>query len=197
MLHTRIGHSILFLGLVTATAVLPGRLLGQPPSDSAPPAKGIGASGALGFKMGAAELQRAGGSQLLGIEVDLGRLAGSSTRFQIESTFLRGGLHEFVELEDRTYNGHIYDLTGALVGVQLLRPPSRRVQPFISAALSVHAMSSSFGSTILDRRYNTNNFGVQAGVGLRVRLGGHGQRALVFELRRATVHDMNRLSFTV
>jgi hypothetical protein len=128
------------------------------------------------------------------VELDLGRFAGSRTRFQIEATFLRGGLHEFVELEDHTYNGHIYDLTGAISGVQLLRAPRRRVQPFISGSLSVHAMSSSFGSTILDRRYNTNNFGAQAGIGLRVRLGSHGSRAFVLELRRTTVHDMNRTS---
>jgi hypothetical protein len=179
--------------------MLPVAAMAQQPAavDSTRPAKGIGASGALGFKLGGAELQRAGGAQLVGIELDLGRFAGSTTRFQIESTFLRSGLHEFVELEDKTYDGHIYDLTAALVAVQLLRPPSRRVQPFLSAALSVHAMSSSFGSTILDRRYNTNNFGVQAGLGLRIRLGSHGQRAMTIEVRRITVRDMNRLSVSI
>ncbi len=166
-------------------------------TDSSPPAKGIGASGALAVKVGAAELQRAGGSQFFGIDLDLGRFAGSTTRFQIESTFLRGGVREFVELEDQTYDGHIYDLTGAIAVVQLVRPPSRRVQPFLSAALSVHAMSSGFGSTILDRRYNSNNFGVQAGAGFRVRLGSRGQRALVIEARRIAVQDMNRLSVSI
>jgi len=161
------------------------------------PVRGIGASAALGIKAGGAELQRAGGSQFLGVELDLGRLAARTTRFQLESTFLRGGLLEFVELEDHTYIGDIYDLTGAIVAVQLLRPPSRRVQPFVSAALSVHAMSSSFGSTILDRRYNTNNFGVQAGFGLRIRLGRHGHRALAIEVRRVSVQDMNRVSLSL
>jgi hypothetical protein len=197
VLHKRIRHRIIRISLAAAAVLLPKVARGQQPPDPAAPAKGIGASGGLGFKFGAAELQRAGGSQFIGVELDLGRFAGSRTRFQIESTFLRGGLHEFVELEDRTYNGHIYDLTGAIVAVQLLRSPSRRVQPFISGALSVHAMSSSFGSTILDRRYNTNNFGVQAGAGVRVRLGSRGSRALVLELRRTTVHDMNRVSLSV
>jgi hypothetical protein len=196
--HKRIRHRLLFIGLLAGVTLFPARAKGQRVEpDTGQPAKGIGASGALGFKGGGAELQRAGGSQFLGIELDLGRFAASTTRFQIESTFLRGGLLEFVELEDHTYNGHIYDLTGALVGLQLLRPPSRRVQPFISAAFSVHAMSSSFGSTILDRRYNTNNFGLQAGVGLRVRLGRHGQRALAIEVRRITVREMNRLSVSI
>lgn len=161
------------------------------------PAKGIGASAAIGLKFGAAELQRAGGSQLVGVELDLGRFASARTRFQLESTFLRGGLYEFVELEDQTYTGHIYDLTGSLAVAQLLRPVSRRVQPFFSAGLSVHAMSSSFNSTILDRRYNTNNFGAHAGFGLRMRLGRTGHRALTIEVRRTTVHDMNRVSLTI
>jgi hypothetical protein len=161
------------------------------------PAKGIGASGGIAIKLGGAELQRAGGSHLLGVELDLGRFAGPTTRFQLEATFLRGVLDEFVELEGRSYSGSIFDLTGAIVGVQLLRPPSRRFQPFVSAGLSVHAMSSSFGSTILDRRYNTNNFGAQAGLGFRMRLGARGQRALTVEVRRITVHDMNRVSLSI
>ena len=181
--------------------LLPDVVLGQRPAaggpDSSPPAKGIGASGALGVKLGGADLQRAGGSQFVGVDLDLGRFAGPTTRFQIEATFLRGGLQEFVELEDQTYHGHIYDLTGSIAVVQLLRQPSRRVQPFLSAALSVHAMSSSFGSTILDRRYNTNNFGVQAGAGFRVRLGSRGSRALAIEARKVGVEDMNRFSVSV
>jgi hypothetical protein len=194
----RIRHHSVFFGLAWGLAVLPGRAVAQQASgDTTLPAKGIGASGALGFKAGGAELQRAGGSQFVGVELDLGRFAGSTTRFQIESTFLRGGLLEFVELEDRTYNGSIFDLTGSIVGVQLLRPPSRRVQPFISAGVSVHAMSSSFGSTILDRRYNTNNFGLQAGAGFRIRLGRNGHRAIAIEVRRVTVQDMNRLSLSI
>lgn len=162
-----------------------------------PPASGIGASGALGVLVGGAELQRAGGSQFVGIALDLGRFASARTRFQIESTFLRGTLHEFVELEDQTYDGSIFDLTGSVGAVQLLRSPAQRVQPYLSGGVSVHAMSSSFGSTILDGRYNTNNFGAHAGLGLRIRLGGTGGRALALELRRTTVRHMNRVSVTI
>jgi hypothetical protein len=191
--------AVLFVGLVGLGLVLPGQLLGQRSAapDSLPPASGIGASGALGFLVGAAELQRAGGSQFVGVALDLGRLANPRTRFQIEATLLRGTLHEFVELEDQTYSGPIYDLTGSLEAVQLLRPPSRRVQPYVSGALSVHAMSSAFNSTILDRRYNTNNFGAHAAFGLRIRLGRAGQNALALEVRRTTVREMNRVSFTI
>lgn len=196
--HNRIRHRTLFFGLAWGLVLFPTTLSAQRADpDTTPPAKGIGASGALGFKAGGAELQRAGGSQFVGVELDLGRFAGSTTRFQLESTFLRGALLEFVELEANTYDGPIFDLTGSLVGLQLLRPPSRRVQPFVTAAVSVHAMSSSFGSTILDRRYNTNNFGLQAGVGVRIRLGRQGHRALAIELRRITVQDMNRLSLSI
>lgn len=179
--------------------MLPAQVLAQrsAESDSLPPASGIGASGAFGFLVGAAELQRAGGAQFLGVVLDLGRFANPGTRFQIESTFLRGSLHEYVELEDQTYAGPIYDLTGSLGAAQLLRPPSRRVQPYVSVALSVHAMSSSFNSTILDRRYNTNNFGAHAAFGLRIRLGRSGQNALALEVRRTTVREMNRVSFTI
>ncbi len=191
--------ALLFLGLAGLGALLPGCLVGQRTAapDSVPPGTGIGASGALGFTVGAADLQRAGGSQFLGVELDLGRFASPRTRFQIESTFLRGGLREFVELEDQTYAGHIYDLTGSIAAVQLLRAPSRRVQPYLSGALSVHAMSSSFGSTMLDRRYNTNNFGAHAAFGLRIRLGRSGKSALALELRRTTARDMNRVSLAI
>lgn len=190
---------LLFVGLLGAGIVLPARLLAQrsAEADSLPPATGVGASGALGFLVGAAELQRAGGAQFVGVVLDLGRFGNPRTRFQIESTFLRGTLREFVELEDQTYAGSIYDLTGSIEAVQLLRLPTRRVQPYVSGALSVHAMSSSFNSTILDRRYNTNNFGAHAAVGLRIRLGRSGQNALALELRRTTVREMNRVSFTI
>jgi hypothetical protein len=162
-----------------------------------PPERGIGASAALGLRAGGAELQRAGGAQFLGINMDLGHFTSRLTRLQMEASFLRGDLSEFVELEDATYAGHIYDLTGAVVAVQMLRPEARRVIPFVSGGVSVHAMASSFGSTILDRRYNTNNFGAHAGVGLRVRLGRQGQRALELEFRRTTVRDMNRISLSI
>ncbi len=177
---------------------LPARLLSQrtAEADSAPQ-RGIGASAALGFKVGGAELQRAGGAQFVGVELDLGHFTSHLTRFQLESSFLRGDLTEFVELEGTTYASHVYDLTGSVVGLQMLRPASRRVVPFLSGGLSVHAMASGFGSTILDRRYNTNNFGAHAGIGVRVRLGRRGNRALALELRRTTVRDMNRVSISL
>ena len=187
----------LVIGLFTVGATLPRATTAQVvETDSGPPAKGIGASAAIGVTFGAAELQRAGGSQFVGVALDLGRFASPHTRFQLEATFLRGGLQEFVLLEDQTYSGSVYDLTGSLAAVQLLRPAARRVQPFLSFGLSVHAMSSSFNSTILDRRYNTNNFGAHAGIGMRVRLGRSGHRAIALEVRRTTVRDMNRVSLT-
>ena len=186
------------IALALLCQVLPACVLAQRTTvNDSTPERGIAASGALGFKLIGAELQRAGGAQGVGIELDLGHFTSPLTRFQLESTFLRSDLTEFVELEDATYSGHIYDLTGAVVGVQLLRPASRRLIPFLSGGVSVHAMASSFGSTILDRRYNTNNFGAHAGIGLRIRLGRHGDRAVALELRRTTVRDMNRVSISV
>ena len=188
----------LLVGLLTVGAALPiGATAQVVEPDSSRPAKGIGASAAIGLVFGAADVQRAGGSQLVGAVLDLGRFASARTRFHLEATFLRGGLHEFVMLEDQTYTGPVYDLTGTLGAVQLLRPAARRVQPYLSFGVSVHAMSSSFNSTILDRRYNTNNFGAHAGVGMRVRLGRSGHRAIALEVRRTTVRDMNRLSLTL
>lgn len=188
------------IGLTLLCGALPIRLKAQGSTGGEADStaqRGIAASGALGFKLGGAELQRAGGAQMLGVELDLGHFSSPLTRFQLEATFLRGDLTEFVELEDATYAGHIYDLTGAVVAVQMLRPSSRRVIPYLSGGLSVHAMASGFGSTILDRRYNTNNFGAHAGLGLRVRLGRQGNRALTLEVRRTTVRDMNRLSISL
>ncbi len=185
------------IGLAFLSGALPARLSSQRTEADSTPERGIGASAALGFKLGGAELQRAGGAQFVGVELDLGHFTSNLTRFQLESSFLRGDLTEFVELEGATYASHIYDLTGAVVGLQMLRPASRRVVPFLSGGLSVHAMASGFGSTILDRRYNTNNFGAHAGIGVRVRLGRHGNRALSLELRRTTVRDMNRVSISL
>lgn len=190
---------VALLGLALFCEALPTRVAAQRPAvaDTTPPERGIGASAAIGFKIGGAELQRAGGAQFAGVELDLGHFTSPMTRLELEASFLRGGLSEFVELEDATYSAHIYDLTGGVVGVQLLRQPTRRLIPYVSGGLSVHALASNFGSTILDRRYNTNNFGAHAAIGVRVRLGRGGQRALSLELRRTTVRDMNRVSLSI
>lgn len=151
----------------------------------------------MGFKLGGAELQRAGAAPFVGVGLDLGHFTSHLTRLQLEASFLRGELTEFVELEAATYTAHIYDLTGGIGALQMLRPAARRVIPYLAGGFSVHALASNFGSTILDRRYNTNNFGAHAGIGVRVRLGRQGQRALEIEVRRTTVHDMNRTSLSI
>ncbi|MGQ0539088.1 MAG: hypothetical protein ACT4R6_09100 [Gemmatimonadaceae bacterium] len=109
----------------------------------------------------------------------------------------RATLREFVELEGRTHEGPIFDLTIGVSLLQLLRSSERRVQPFVAGGFSVHAMSSSFHSTVLDQRYNTNNFGAHAALGIRLRLGAAGGSALGLELRRTSVRQMNRTSLAV
>jgi hypothetical protein len=122
--------------------------------------------------------------------LDVGWLRGQSIRLQTELSVLQGRLTEYVELEDSTFRGNYYDLSGSLTAIWLASHISK-VSPYVLAGISVHALSSAFQTAVLDKRYNANRFGSQIGVGIRLRLGGTRQ-ALFFEGRRTIADQVDR-----
>jgi hypothetical protein len=119
-------------------------------------------------------------------------MRGRGVRLQAEISFLRATLTETVSdpfLEDSTFHGEYFDLTAGVSVVGLLAP-NGQVSPYGLAGLAVHALSSAFGSPVLDARYNANRFGSHFGVGIRFRAGS--REALYAELRQTFADEVDR-----
>ena len=151
---------------------------------------GLHAVGAIGILGGFARLERSSKGQEGGLLLDVGWLRGQSVRLQTELSVLRGTLTEFVELEDSTFRGDYYDLSGSMTAIWLTSRNSK-VSPYVLAGISIHALSSAFQTAVLDQRYNANRFGSQIGAGIRLRLGSSRQ-ALFFEGRRIIADQVDR-----
>ncbi|MGQ0765814.1 MAG: hypothetical protein ACT4OZ_09125 [Gemmatimonadota bacterium] len=82
-----------------------------------------------------------------------------------------------------------YDLSGNVGLTFLSRPPTELLIPYATAGVGIHVLTSSFGTLALDRLYNTNNFGLLAAAGLRLRTG---ERMLSLELRRIQAASVSR-----
>lgn len=105
---------------------------------------------------------------------------------------MRGTLTETVVVEDTTYHGSYYDLTVSATAVLQGGSPGARLTPYLLAGISVHGMSSAFGTFALDQRYNTNRFGSQVGIGVRTWLGASGRRGAFIEVRRVIADEVMR-----
>jgi hypothetical protein len=151
---------------------------------------GLHAVGAIGIQGGFARLERSSKGQEGGLLLDVGWLRGQSLRLQTEISVLRASLTEYVEIEDSTFRGDYYDLSGSLTALWLTSHNSK-VSPYALAGISVHALSSAFQTAVLDQRYNANRFGSQIGAGIRLRLGDSRQ-ALFFEGRRIIADQVDR-----
>lgn len=151
---------------------------------------GLPAIAAIGVHGGFARLERSSDGEEAGLLVDLGWLRGRSLRLQAEVSFLRASLTEYVELEDSTFQSNYFDLTAGVTSVWLASPEGK-VSPYILAGVAVHALSSAFGSVLLDQRYNTNRFGSHIGTGLRLRFGASRQAVFV-EVRRTITDEVDR-----
>lgn len=151
---------------------------------------GLHAVGAIGIQGGFARLERSSTGREGGLLLDLGWLRGQSLRLQSEVSILRGTLSEYVEVEDSTFSGDYYDLSGSLTMIWLTSHTAK-VSPYALGGLSVHALSSAFQTVSLDRRYNANRFGSHIGAGIRLRLGGTRQ-ALFVEARRVIADEVDR-----
>jgi hypothetical protein len=153
---------------------------------------GLTAFGGLGLHAGYAQLERSSSGQEIGGLLDLGWMRGRGVRLQAEISFLRATLTETVSdpfLEDSTFHGEYFDLTAGVSVVGLLSP-NGQVSPYGLAGLAVHALSSAFGSPVLDARYNANRFGSHFGVGIRFRAGS--REALYAELRQTFADEVDR-----
>lgn len=122
--------------------------------------------------------------------MDLGWLRGRSVRLQGEIAFLRASLTEYQELEDSTFHGNYFDVSFGVTSVWLAAADGQ-VSPYALAGVAVHALSSTFGSSVLDQRYNANRFGSHVGAGIRLRLGPSRQ-ALFAEARRIIADEVDR-----
>ena len=153
---------------------------------------GLTALGGLGLHFGYAQLERSSNGQEFGGLLDLGWMRGRGVRLQAEISFLRATLTETVSdpfLEDSTFHGEYFDLTAGVSAVGLLAP-NAKVSPYALAGLAVHALSSTFGSPLLDARYNANRFGSHFGAGVRFRAGP--REAFYAELRQTFADEVDR-----
>lgn len=151
---------------------------------------GLSALAAVGVHGGFAKLERSSNGQEAGLMLDLGWLRGRSVRLQAEVAFVRGSLTEFVEIQDSTFQGNYYDLSAGVTSVWLAAPDGQ-VSPYALAGFAVHALSSAFGTAVLDQRYNANRFGSHIGAGVRVRFGPSRQ-AYFAEVRRIIADEVDR-----
>ena len=151
---------------------------------------GLPAVAAIGFYGGLARLERSSDGQEGGLFIDLGWLRGRSVRLQAEIALLRATLTETLVLEDSTFHGDYYDLSAGVSAIWLLNREGP-VSPYSLAGVAVRALSSSFGNSVLDQRYNANRFGSHIGAGVRLRVGS-ARPALFAEVRRVISDHVNR-----
>lgn len=170
---------------------------GQADSAAAPGRANLGLAGAGAFVVAAgwASIERGIHGVALGSTVDLGHFRSPRVRLLADVEYLLTLPHEeYVEVDGRSYRDVFRDLSGHVLVAFHAAPPTAPVSPYVAAGVGVHVLSSTFGSIAIDRRYNTNNFGLLGGAGVRVGVGAGGRRALQVELRAMQARDVRRLS---
>ena len=168
-------------------------------SDAQAPSSHLGltAFGGVGLHVGYTQLERSSNGQEFGGLLDLGWMRGRGVRLQAEVSFLRATLTETVSdpfLEDSTFHGNYFDLSAGVNVVGFLSADGK-VSPYALAGLAVHALSSTFGSPLLDARYNANRFGSHFGAGVRFRSGS--RQAFYAELRHTFADEVDRTAVRV
>jgi hypothetical protein len=153
---------------------------------------GLAAAGSLGFVGGGGSATHGLEGGEAGLVVDLGWVSSRRLRLVGDAAWFAGSLEEFVPQDDQSYSSLVFDLVET-VSLQLMGGSvTSRLVPYASLGLSIHALSSSFGSTPLDNRYNANRFGVTGGVGVRKWIGSSGRQSLFVEFRDLQVTDASR-----
>lgn len=161
-------------------------------------ALGLTAAAALGIHAGYGFVQHDIRAVEIGTTLDLGHFSTRRLRLTTAVTFMRSFPHtERVDYEGKTYRAIIQDLNGEVGLTFLMREPTRRVVPFVSTGIAIHALSSAFQSLTLDSRYNTNNFALHANAGVRFRLGAASRRALLLSVQRVECAQVNRMMLRV
>jgi hypothetical protein len=162
--------------------------------SAAPSGPGLGLAyvGALGMYGGLVEVQRGARGGEVGGMIDLGSIRSPRIRLTGDASFLFASYSEFVPQEDRRYSGEIFDLSLSVAILALGGSPRGHVVPYASLGAGVHALSSSYQSTILDERYNANRLGLTGAAGVRWWSGRGGRYGGWLEARRTYALDMNR-----
>lgn len=183
----------------TAAAVAwlaPMLLAAQAPAPAS--TLGLRGIGAFGVHVGVAHVERGAEAMEAGATLDLGHFPARRVRLSADAAFLRSfPLREFVVADDSVYRDVFYDLSGHVMLDLLLRDPRRRVVPYLGFGAGVHVLTSSFGSIPIDRRYNTNVFGLRSSAGLRIRAGGSGRRAISLEGNATLARHVSRATARV
>lgn len=175
--------------LVLLTLLLPSSGRGQErPGGSA---LGLSAAAAFGVHAGVARVERGARAVEGGLQLDLGHFSSPRLRLTTDISYLRSlPYEERVETEGKTYRDVFFDLSGSVALSWFAAHPSARVNPYVTAGVGMHVLSSSFESLTIDTRYNTNNFSLHGGAGLRLRVGD--RRALVAQVARVQVRNVSR-----
>lgn len=192
----RLPRPLASLALCCATLLVPIAAEGQGDSIPARTHLGLAAVGALTAHASFAALQREYRALGAGATVDFGYIRSPRVRLLADVTYLRTFPRtEFIQAENRSYRDDFRDLSGTVAFAFHANRPTASLSPYVMAGIGVHVLSSSFGSAVIDRRYNTNNYGLLAAAGARLRTGTGGRRALLVEARRVMAHDVGRVSF--
>lgn len=180
---------MVFLAATRAgSAQAPASAQGSPSSNL-----GLAAIGAAGVYYGdATSVERARRGWEIGALVDFGWLRSHYLRLQGEISYLEAHVSEFVEIENRQFEGRFQDLTSSLSLVLHGANEQRGFVPFLATGVGVHALSSAFGEVSLDQRYNANPFGVHVAAGARVWLPGTQRHGVFMEVRRSLAEHVNR-----
>lgn len=164
---------------------------------SAPSNLGLAAIGSVSVHGGWASIQHGFHAAEVGGTVDFGYLRSRRVRLVADLTYLLTFPHDVtVASEGETYRDVFRDLSAHLSLAFHATPPIARVSPYLLTGVGVHVLSSSFGSTVIDTRYNTNNFGLLAAVGTQIRVGGSGRRALQVEIQTMQARNVRRVGVT-
>lgn len=153
--------------------------------------------GALGALVGAASMQREIHAAEGGVLLDLGWTGSPRLRLQAEVEFLGGTYSQYIAVDDRTYRSPVADFSVGITALYEFGGPSSRTMPYVSAGIAVHALSSSFGTGVLDQLYNANPFGSHVGLGVRRWVGTSGRTGLFVELRGVMAQNVSRASLRV
>ena len=165
-------------------------------AQSAGPTLGMRGVGAVTIFGGYAAVEQGFSGAEVGLNVDLGHFGPRRIRLAAEGSFLRTFKNNVtVVLEDSTYRDVFYDLSGHVDLVFYARDPESRVAPFANTGIGVHVLTSSFGSPVIDRKFNTNNFGLRMGAGSRFRIGSSAAVTVDFQviLSREVSRGVSRL----
>jgi hypothetical protein len=185
----RLPSVVIVVPLAALLSLAPSSGSGQEAGSGS--ALGLSAAAAFGGHIGHSWVERGARALEGGLHLDLGHFSSRQLRLTTDVSYLRAfPFEERVETEGKSYRDVFFDLSGHVALSWYARPVAARVNPFVTAGVGIHVLSSSFQSLTIDSRYNTNNFGLNGGAGVRLRVGE--RRALVAQVVRVQARSVSR-----